>query len=128
MTETARPLTQCVLCDGYVLGIYEAPYCPTCARLKREELIDAGLTPRDLRAHAEAVAALTPRGPLFLEAPYERAAHALLDAVGETALAILTAPSREDVLEFKEALDKAIVTLQSQSVAAQDMADKWGNK
>ncbi len=29
-------LGDCVSCDGYVLSEAETPYCPTCARLKRE--------------------------------------------------------------------------------------------
>ena len=26
----------CIACDGYVLTSEELPYCPTCARLRRE--------------------------------------------------------------------------------------------
>lgn len=26
----------CTECDGYILAASEAPYCPTCARLKAE--------------------------------------------------------------------------------------------
>lgn len=29
-------LRDCETCDGYILAASEAPYCPTCARLKRE--------------------------------------------------------------------------------------------
>lgn len=29
-------LGDCIACDGYVISTSEAPYCPTCARLKRE--------------------------------------------------------------------------------------------
>lgn len=117
---TTKVLDQCVACDGYVLNDAEAPHCPTCARLKREELIDAGLTPRLQITNRDHSA--------FLEAPYERAAHALLDAVGETAVAIWTAPSKEDVLQFRETLDKAITMLNAQSLTAQTLAENWGER
>lgn len=29
-------LGDCLGCDGYILAASEAPYCPTCARLRRE--------------------------------------------------------------------------------------------
>lgn len=109
-----------------------------------DDLIDAGLTPRIVdevapftEAHAAFLAdrAVTlptiQTAPRFLEAPYERAAHALLDAVGETAVAIWTAPSREDVLTFRDTLEAAIGILMAQSVAAQTLADNFdtrGNK
>lgn len=103
--------------------------------INADDLIDAGLTPREafkrdayIRTQPHEVEA--PHAP-FLEAPYERAAHALLDAVGETAVAIWTAPSKEDVLTFRDTLESAIGNLMAQSVAAQTLADNWderGNK
>lgn len=36
MQEQGGPYGDCVDCDNYILAESEAPYCPTCARLKRE--------------------------------------------------------------------------------------------
>lgn len=122
------------------IASYLAPHDPP---MKRDDLIDAGLTPRadECSTFTEDNAALLANravtlptiqtAPRFLEAPYERAAHALLDAVGESAVAIWTAPSREDVLTFRDTLESSIGNLMAQSVAAQTLADNWdtrGNK
>ncbi len=80
--------------------------------LKRDDLIDAGLTPR----------------ATFLEAPYERAMHALTLAVDETANAIWTAPSKADVLTFRVTLEEAIGKLNAQSATAQTLADTWAER
>ncbi len=32
----AKSYGDCIGCDGYILALSEAPYCPTCARLRRE--------------------------------------------------------------------------------------------
>lgn len=34
--DSVGALSDCIDCDGYVIEASEAPYCPTCARLKRE--------------------------------------------------------------------------------------------
>lgn len=37
-----RSYGDCVMCDGYILALSEAPLCPTCSRLKREQSPKAG--------------------------------------------------------------------------------------
>ena len=79
----------------------------------RDDLIDAGLTPREADV---------------LESPLERAMHALTLAVDETSVAIWTAPTKADVLTFRDLLEEAIGKLTAQSVTAQTLADTWEDK
>lgn len=34
--EPANSIGDCIECDGYVIQASEAPYCPTCSRLRSE--------------------------------------------------------------------------------------------
>ncbi len=81
-----------------------------------EDLIDAGLIPRTVDV---------------LESPIERAVQSLMDAVGDIDVAMWTAPTKEDVLQFCDTIETAIRKLTAQSVAAQAIAQHWderGNK
>ncbi len=99
----------CPLCDCYVVSQADMPYCPTHAKeyresaayygaTKREDLIDAGLTPK--------------------ESPVDRALQALLNAIEDTALAICVADSKDALKQIRETIAEAITKLETQDDVA----------
>ena len=111
-----RPsLGDCALCDGYVLHHAEGPYCPTCYRLRNEpvkhdDLIDAGLTPKD-EIH-----------------PVYRALQSLLNAVEDTALAICVADSKDSLRMIRETIADVIVKLETQDTVAQTFLEHFDTR
>ncbi len=142
----------CITCDGYVTCSVDAPYCPTCARLRNEKSGAAlqrimaaddaddqssrdrfvasfdsainGLGDRVMDKYNDLIdAGLTPK-----ESPVERALQSLMNACDDVALAIWNAESKDHLRTIRTEIESQITRLETQSTVAQTLIEHFDER